>query len=45
MTKEMFFFRGFTRLQQLKYLIATEQIDAGFYWRPLVQQASEGLAA
>jgi len=45
MTKEMFFFRSFTRLQQLKHLIATGQIDAGFYWRPLVQQASEGLAA
>jgi hypothetical protein len=27
MTEEMFFFRGFTRLEQLKHLIATQQID------------------
>jgi nucleoside-diphosphate-sugar epimerase len=32
MTEETFFFRGFTRLQQLKYLIATRQIDGDFYW-------------
>jgi hypothetical protein len=30
----MFFFRGFTRLEQLKHLILTGQIDANFYWRP-----------
>jgi nucleoside-diphosphate-sugar epimerase len=35
MTKETFFFRGFTRLEQLKHLIATKQIDTDFYWRPL----------
>jgi nucleoside-diphosphate-sugar epimerase len=35
MTEEMFFFRGFTRLAQLKHLIATRQIDADFYWHPL----------
>jgi nucleoside-diphosphate-sugar epimerase len=35
MTEEMFFFRGFTRLDQLKHLIATRQIDTDFYWRPL----------
>lgn len=35
MTKEMFSFRGFTRLKQVKHLIETEQIDADFYWRPL----------
>jgi len=29
----MFFFRGFTRLEQLKHLIATGQIDGDFYWR------------
>jgi nucleoside-diphosphate-sugar epimerase len=34
MTTEMFFFRGFTRLEQLKHLILTGQIDANFYWRP-----------
>jgi nucleoside-diphosphate-sugar epimerase len=38
MTREMFFFRGFTRLQQLRHLIATEQIDSDFHWRPLEQQ-------
>jgi hypothetical protein len=44
MTREMFFFRGFTRLEQLKHLIATEQIDTNFYWRPLEEQACEGEA-
>jgi nucleoside-diphosphate-sugar epimerase len=33
MTKEMFSFRAFTRLEQLKYLLATGQIDDSFYWR------------
>jgi hypothetical protein len=42
MTKEIFFFRGFTRLEQLKHLIATRQIDTAFYWRPLEPQAGEG---
>jgi nucleoside-diphosphate-sugar epimerase len=42
MTKEMFFFRGFTRLEQLKHLIATQQIDANFYWRPLQHELAEG---
>jgi nucleoside-diphosphate-sugar epimerase len=37
MTEEMFFFRGFTRLGQLRYLISTRQIDADFYWRQLEQ--------
>jgi nucleoside-diphosphate-sugar epimerase len=32
MTEEMFRFRGFTRLEQLKHLLATRQIDADFYW-------------
>jgi len=32
MTKEMFLFRAFTRLEQLKHLLATEQIDDDFYW-------------
>ena len=41
MTREMFFFRGFTRLEQLKHLIDTEQIDANFYWRALEEQACE----
>jgi hypothetical protein len=38
MTEELFFFRGFTRLKQLKHLIATHQIDADFYWRALEEQ-------
>jgi hypothetical protein len=41
MTKEIFFFRGFTRLEQLKHLIATGQIDTDFYRRPLQIQAGE----
>ena len=44
MTEEMFSFRGFTRLEQLKHLIATKQIDADFSWRPLVQPAEKGLS-
>src|SRR5262249_60565375 len=42
MTEQMFFFRGFTRLEQLKHLIETRQIDAEFYWHPLEQQATNG---
>lgn len=33
MSKETFFFRGFTRLKQLEYLIRTEQIDQDFFWK------------
>jgi nucleoside-diphosphate-sugar epimerase len=33
MDNAMFSFRAFTRLQQLKYLIRTSQIDAKFFWR------------
>jgi len=32
MTAETFLFRGFTRLQQLEYLIRTGQIDGDFFW-------------
>jgi nucleoside-diphosphate-sugar epimerase len=32
---ETFRFRAFTRLAQLKHLIATQQIDKDFYWLPL----------
>jgi nucleoside-diphosphate-sugar epimerase len=39
MTEEMFFFRVFTRLEQLKHLINTRQIDDDFHWRPLDQSA------
>jgi nucleoside-diphosphate-sugar epimerase len=41
MTEEMFSFRGFTRLEQLKYLITTKQIDADFYWRPLEERVGK----
>ena len=33
MTPDTYQFRAFTRLKQLKYLQATRQIDAEFYWR------------
>lgn len=33
MPQEIFEFRAFTRLKQLKYLISTNQIDADFFWR------------
>jgi nucleoside-diphosphate-sugar epimerase len=41
MTTEFFFFRGFTRLEQLKHLINSQQIDGDFYWRPLEKRALE----
>lgn len=34
LTKEMFFFRAFTRIEQLKHLLALRQIDGQFYWQP-----------
>jgi len=33
MQPETYQFRAFTRLKQLKYLLATQQIDGEFYWR------------
>jgi hypothetical protein len=30
---ETFEFRAFTRIKQLKYLVESGQIDAGFFWR------------
>jgi len=35
MTTQTFNFRGFTRVEQLKHLIATRQIDSDFFWKPL----------
>jgi nucleoside-diphosphate-sugar epimerase len=32
MSEKTFFFRGFTRLKQLEYLIRTQQIDSNFFW-------------
>jgi nucleoside-diphosphate-sugar epimerase len=34
LTRDLFGFRAFTRLEQLKHLVATRQIDGDFYWRP-----------
>ena len=42
MTEQMFLFRGFTRLEQLKHLLATRQIDTDFYWRPLEHGHAQG---
>ena len=42
MTEQMFLFRGFTRLEQLKHLLATRQIDTDFYWRPLEHGRAQG---
>jgi nucleoside-diphosphate-sugar epimerase len=33
MTRQTFEFRPFTRLNQLKYLLETKQIDDGFFWK------------
>jgi len=33
MSNDTFFFRGFTRLKQLEYLIRTQQINQEFFWR------------
>jgi nucleoside-diphosphate-sugar epimerase len=35
MTEQMFQFRAFTRLKQLKHLLDTQQIDKNFYWRAM----------
>jgi len=42
MTEQMFLFRGFTRLEQLKHLLATRQIDTDFYGRPLEHGHAQG---
>jgi hypothetical protein len=33
MTRETFEYRAFTRLNQLKYLIDSKQIDDDFFWK------------
>ncbi|HUI06216.1 MAG TPA: NAD-dependent epimerase/dehydratase family protein [Verrucomicrobiae bacterium] len=33
LTREMFEFRGFTRLKQLEHLLHTQQIDEQFFWK------------
>lgn len=40
MSKETFSFRAFTRIEQLKHLLATHQIDDRFYWQPMAASAS-----
>ena len=45
LTKEMFSFRGFTRLEQLKHLVATRQIDADFFWPPAEEGTGERRSA
>jgi nucleoside-diphosphate-sugar epimerase len=40
MSADVFQFRAFTRLQQLKHLIATGQLDRAFHWKPLEHQAA-----
>jgi nucleoside-diphosphate-sugar epimerase len=39
MPKEVFNYRAFTRLQQLKYLLDTRQIDKNFYFREPAERA------
>ena len=41
MSKEVFNYRAFTRLQQLKYLVATRQIDEQFFFREPAGRAAE----
>lgn len=41
-TEAMFSFRAFTRLEQLKYLRKTGQIDESFYWHPMRADAGAG---
>lgn len=41
MSKEVFNYRAFTRLQQLKFLLATRQIDQDFYFRETTGQVVE----
>ena len=40
MSKEVFAYRAFTRLLQLKYLLATRQIDKDFYFRESTERAA-----
>jgi nucleoside-diphosphate-sugar epimerase len=41
MSKETFNYRAYTRLQQLKYLVASRQIDEDFYFRAPAGQAAQ----
>lgn len=41
LTRDVLFFRGITRLEQLKHLIGRRQIDAEFYWRALAVHEPE----
>ena len=39
MKREVFEYRAFTRLKELEYLIRTQQIDDGFFWKEIEQGA------
>ena len=41
LSKDVFNHRAFTRLQQLKYLLATRQIDEDFYFREPVERVAQ----
>ena len=41
MTPEAFHARPFTRLKMLQHLLATGQLDANFFWRPMVREGKE----
>jgi len=41
MTKEMFLCRSFTRLEQLKHLLSTHQIDSEFFWHAIEEQGRD----
>lgn len=41
LSKELFAYRAFTRLQQLKHLLATRQIDRDFYFREAVERVAQ----
>jgi nucleoside-diphosphate-sugar epimerase len=45
MTKEMFAYRAFTRIEQLKHLLATGQIDKSFYWHKPTEQPAQRRSA
>jgi nucleoside-diphosphate-sugar epimerase len=41
MTRETFLFRAHTRLQQLRHLLATAQVDKELFWRPMTEPGEE----
>jgi nucleoside-diphosphate-sugar epimerase len=45
MTADQFNARPFTRLKMLQHLIATGQLDAGFFWKPWIPGRADGQPA